>query len=132
MIGYLTFSLPLVILLQLASLASVDRDLVEAAQNLGARRLQTLWRVILPSARVGLIFGACFAFLLAFGDFVSPSFLGGGKSPTLSILLVDLVKSASDWPRASVVAVMMIATLLAILLIAFAAAFRTARSTDRG
>jgi ABC-type spermidine/putrescine transport system permease subunit I len=132
MIGYLTFSLPLVVLLQLASLANIDRDLIEAAQNLGAGRLRTLWRVILPSARVGLIVGAAFAFLLAFGDFVSPAFLGGGKWPTLSILLVDLVKSASDWPRASVVALVMVASLLAVLLAALAAAYQTTGPSDRG
>jgi spermidine/putrescine transport system permease protein len=130
MVGYLTFSLPLVILLQLASLASINRDLVEAAQNLGAGRLRTIWRVILPSSRVGLIVGAAFAFLLAFGDFVSPAFLGGGKWPTLSILLVDLVKSGSDWPRASVVALIMVVTLLAVLLAALAAAYRTAGATE--
>jgi len=114
MVGYLTLTLPLVILLQLFSLAYVDRNLVEAAHNLGCGALKTVFVVVVPSARIGLILAATFAFILSFGDYVSPSLLGGSKPPTLSVLLVDVVKSGANWPQASVVAVMMIVTLLAV------------------
>src|SRR5262249_12000745 len=114
MVGYLTLTLPLVILLQLFSLAYVDRNLVEAAHNLGCGALKTIFVVVVPSARIGLILAATFAFILSFGDYVSPSLLGGSKPPTLSVLLVDVVKSGANWPQASVVAVMMIVTLLAV------------------
>lgn len=123
MIGYLTFFFPLVILLQLVSLSNVDKDLVEAAHNLGARRLRTVFEVVIPSARIGLIIAGVLAFILAFGDFVSPSLLGGGNRPTLSILIVDTVKSASDWPRASVIAIAMVVTLITVLFTALAIAY---------
>jgi spermidine/putrescine transport system permease protein len=70
--------------------------------------------VIIPSARVGLVLAATFAFILSFGDYVSPSLLGGSKPPTLSVLIVDVVKSGANWPDASVVAVVMIVTLLVV------------------
>ena len=57
MVGYLTLTLPLVIVLQTFSLASVDRNLIEAAWNLGCSRARTLFAVIVPSAKVGLILG---------------------------------------------------------------------------
>lgn len=76
-----------------------------------ARPRDTLLRVIIPSARIGLIIGFVFAFILTFGDFVSPFYLGGSNPPTLSILIVDTTKSGQQWPRAAVVAVMMIVTL---------------------
>ena len=113
-IGYLTLCLPLVILLQLFSLANVDRSLIEAAHNLGCGRIRTIFLVIVPSAKVGLILAATFAFILCFGDFVSPVSLGGSKPPTLSILIVDTVKQGNHWPRAAVIALTMVVTLIVV------------------
>ncbi len=124
MIGYATFFLPLVILLQFASIAAIDRDLIQAAHNLRCGRLRTIFAVVMPSAKVGLTVGAAFAFILAFGDFVAPSLLGGGRAPTLSILIIDTVKSASDWPRASVVAMTMIVTMMIVIFAALTFAYR--------
>jgi ABC-type spermidine/putrescine transport system permease subunit I len=114
MVGYLTLVLPLVILLQLFSLAYVDRNLVEAAHNLGCSALRTVFQIIIPSAKIGLVLAAAFAFILAFGDYVGPTLLGGSKPPTLSILILDVVKSGANWTEASVVAVMMAVTLLVV------------------
>jgi spermidine/putrescine transport system permease protein len=123
MVGYLTLTLPLVVLLQLFSLAYVDRNLVEAAHNLGCSALKAVFLVVIPSARVGLVLAATFAFILSFGDYVSPSLLGGSKPPTLSVLIVDVVKSGANWPDASVVAVVMIVTLLVVSFVALIFAY---------
>jgi spermidine/putrescine transport system permease protein len=123
MIGYLTLIFPIVILLQYFSLANVDRRLIEAAHNLRCGALSTVFRVVIPSAKTGLILAATFAFILSFGDFVSPSFLGNNKPPTLSIQMVDAVKSGSQWPRAAVVALTMIGTLVAVAFLAMSAAY---------
>lgn len=123
-IGYFTLVFPLVALLQLLSLAFVDWRLVEAAHNLGAGRLRTVFSVIVPSARIGLVLGAAFAFVLAFGDFVSPQLLGGSNPPTVSLLVIDQVRAGSHWPRASVIALVMIATLLTVVSAAMSIAYR--------
>lgn len=128
MVGYMTLTLPLVIILQTFSLASVDRNLIEAAWNLGCSRFLTIFRVIIPSAKVGLILGAVFCFILSFGDFVSPYYLGGSKPPTLSILIIDTTKSGQQWPRAAVVAVTMIVTLMVVAFAAVGAAYRKPKS----
>ena len=128
MVGYLTLTLPLVVILQTFSLASVDRNLIEAAWNLGCSRFRTIFRVIIPSAKVGLILGAVFCFILSFGDFVAPYYLGGSKPPTLSILIIDTTKSGQQWPRAAVVAVTMIVTLMVVAFAAVGAAYRKPKS----
>jgi spermidine/putrescine transport system permease protein/putrescine transport system permease protein len=128
MVGYLTLSFPLVVLLQLFSLIFVDRTLIEAAHNLRCGRLRTVFAVVVPSARVGLVIAALFCFILTFGDFVSPLYLGGGDPPTLSILITDTTKSGQQWPRAAVIALTMIATLLAV---AFAAVSYASRERGR-
>ena len=124
MIGYLTLSFPLVVLLQLFSLIFVDKTLIEAAHNMRCGRLRTVFEVIVPSARVGLVVAALFCFILTFGDFVSPLYLGGGDPPTLSILITDTTKSGQQWPRAAVIALMMIATLLAVAFAAIGYAYK--------
>ncbi|WP_075221459.1 ABC transporter permease [Acuticoccus yangtzensis] len=123
MVGYMTLVLPLVVILQTFSLAAIDKNLIEAAANLGAGAAQRLFNVIIPAAKVGLILGAVFAFILSFGDFVSPFYLGGSKPPTLSILIIDTTKSGQQWPRAAVVAVMMIVTLFVVAFAAVGAAY---------
>jgi ABC-type spermidine/putrescine transport system permease subunit I len=123
-VGYLTLAFPLVVILQTISLASIDKTLIEAAHNLRCGRLRTVFSVIIPAAKVGLIVAALFCFILSFGDFVSPYYLGGSKPPTLSIMIVDSTKSGQQWPRAAVIAVMMILTLLTVAFAAIGAAYR--------
>jgi spermidine/putrescine transport system permease protein len=125
MIGYLTLCLPLAVILQTFSLANIDKRLIEAAHNLGCGRLRTIFSVIIPAAKTGLVVAAVFAFILSFGDFVAPYYLGGSKPPTLSILIIDTTKGGQQWPRAAVVAIMMIVTLVTVAFAAIAYAYRT-------
>lgn len=124
MIGYMTLSFPLVVLLQLFSLVFIDRALIEAAHNMRCGRLRTVFEVVIPSARVGLVIAALFCFILTFGDFVSPVYLGGSSPTTLSILITDTTKSGQQWPRAAVIALTMIATLLVVAFVAVRFAYK--------
>lgn len=124
MVGYLTLCFPLVVLLQLFSLVFIDRTLIEAAHNMRCGRLRTVFEVVIPSARVGLVIAALFCFILTFGDFVSPVYLGGGDPTTLSILITDTTKSGQQWPRAAVIALTMIGTLLVVAFMAVRFAYK--------
>ncbi|UYO00197.1 MAG: ABC transporter permease [Devosia sp.] len=123
-LGHATLTLPVVLVLQTLALANVDRTELSAAANLGARPVHVLFRVILPAARAGLALGALFAFLLCYAEFVSATYLGGGRFQTLPILLTDLVRGGQQWPRAAVVSVLMIAVLLLTSLAAVLWAYR--------
>lgn len=114
-VGLLTLTLPVVTLILVFSMMGLDRTQLEAARNLGASGWQVLTQVTLPAIKSGLGLAGVTAFLMSFGDYASPVFLTGSNPPTLSILIVDTVKSGSQWPRASVVGVSM----LAILVVAF-------------
>ena len=123
-IGYLTLCLPLTVILQTFALANIDSRLVEAAHDLGCGRLRAIFTVIMPMAKTGLVVAAVFCFILSFGDFVAPYYLGGSKPPTLSIMIIDTSKSGQQWPRAAVVAIMMIVTLLTVAFAAIGFAYR--------
>jgi len=126
-VGYLTLVMPLVLLLQLFSFAGVDRRLIEAGQNLGCNPRKTVFRVAIPAARNGIVLAAAFAFVLSFGDLISPQVLGGSNPPTMSILIVDQVRGGLQWPKASVIAVIMVFTLLAAVSAAMAFVYGGAR-----
>ena len=128
MVGFMTLVLPLLVLLQTLSMSQVDKNLIEAAHNLGSGRVRTIFNVIIPSAKIGLIVGALFCFILSFGDFVSPYYLGGSTPQTLSILIIDTTKSGNQWPRAAVVAICMMTTLFVIAFAAIMFAYRKPKS----
>lgn len=115
-VGLLTLTLPVAVLILVLAFSGVDRSLIEAAANLGCRRARVVWHVLLPSIRGAILLAGSTAFLMAFGDYISPVFLTGSRPPTLSILIVDTVKSGSQWPRASVIGVSMLVILTLVLL----------------
>lgn len=128
MVGFMTLVMPLLVILQTLSLSQIDRNLIEAAHNLGCGRIRTVIAVIIPLAKIGLVVGALFCFILSFGDFISPYYLGGSSPPTLSILIIDTTKSGQQWPRAAVVAICMMTTLFAIAFTAIWFAYRKPKS----
>ena len=79
---------------------------------------------MLPLSKTGMIIAALFCFILSYGDFVAPFYLGGSQEPTLPILILDTTKSGQQWPRAAVVAIMMMATLFTIAFAAIGLAYR--------
>ena len=123
-VGYMTLTLPLAVILQTVTMANIDKSLIEAARNLGCKPFATIWRVVLPLSKTGMIIAALFCFILSFGDFVAPFYLGGSQEPTLPILILDTTKSGQQWPRAAVVAIMMMLTLFAVAFTAIALAYR--------
>ncbi len=124
LVGYMTLTLPLVVILQTVTLAGIDPSLIQAARNLGCPPWRTIPSVVLPAAKTGMVVAALFAFILSFGDFVAPYYLGGSKPPTLPILIIDTTKAGQQWPRAAVVAVIMMVTLFVIAFAAIAFAYR--------
>jgi spermidine/putrescine transport system permease protein len=116
--GLLTLTLPVATLVLVFGLVGLDKTLLEAARNMGCRPAALLRHVVIPGIRPAIVLAATTCFLLAFGDYVSPVFMSGSNPPTLSILIVDTVKSGSQWPRASVVGVCMLLVLSLLFLIA--------------
>lgn len=117
-IGYFAYFLPLVALIQMLGFMNIDRQYIEAANNLGAGRFRTAFTVVVPLARGALLAGFIFAFMMAMGDFVAPAFVGGGARPTLSVMIVNTIQGQANFPRAAVIAVIMLVTLVAVFFIA--------------
>lgn len=104
-------------------LGEVGHDVEEAAATLGATRLQTIARVILPMLTPAILTGAGMAFARAVGEYGSIIFIAGNLPYVSEIapLLIVIKLSEFDYAGASAIAVIMLAisfvTLLAINLI---------------
>ncbi|HZP95253.1 MAG TPA: ABC transporter permease subunit [Candidatus Limnocylindria bacterium] len=106
--------LPFMIFPILSGLLQFDNAQREAANDLGADRIQTFARVVLPLSLPGVIAGAQIVFTLAISAFVTPALLGGGKVQVLSrdiwFNVVDV-----NWPIAAVEAIVLLALALSAL-----------------
>lgn len=116
-VGLLYAYLPLVILPVYASIERLDRQLLEAASNLGANRIQTFFDVTLPLTLPGTMIGAIFVFVPSMGNFVVPELLGGGKTVMVGNLIRDQFLEARDWPFGAVIALFVVALLVALFAI---------------
>jgi len=67
--------LPFMILPVYAGLERIPSSLLEASADLGARSLQTFFRVILPLAFPAVVAGSIFTFSLTLGDYIAPGLI---------------------------------------------------------
>ena len=104
--------LPFMILPLYAALEKFDRRLKEAAQDLGASRWHTFWRVTFPLSMPGVIAGSILVFIPSAGEFVIPNLLGGARTVMVGNLIQQQFLEARDWAFGSALAVM-----LAVLLV---------------
>ncbi len=114
-IGLVHFLVPLMTLNLYSTLENIDKNLIEAAADLGAGRLRTFREVILPLSSPGLVSGAMFIFVLAFADFVSPSVLGGQAQRVFPQLVVDAIQWMVNYPLAAAFALVMVLTILVVV-----------------
>jgi spermidine/putrescine transport system permease protein len=98
-----------------AALEHIPRGLVEASHDLGASRLQTFRRVILPLSIPGILAGATFAFVLSFGDFLAPLLLGGPSGVMISNIVVNLFGASYQWPLGAAISFCMLALVVGLL-----------------
>src|SRR6266853_5443583 len=98
-----------------AALEHIPRNLVEASHDLGASRLQTFWRVILPLSIPGVLAGETFAFVLSFGDFLAPQLLGGPSGIMISNIVVNLFGASYQWPLGAAISFCMLAVVIGLL-----------------
>jgi putrescine transport system permease protein len=116
-IGIVYSYLPFMILPIYATLAKMDRALLEAAGDLGASRLQSFWLVTFPLSLPGVGAGVLLCFIPIVGEFVTPDLLAGSNSLMIGQTLWLEFFTNKDWPVASAVAVVLLLLLLAPLLI---------------
>jgi len=117
-IGMTHVLLPYAVLPIYAALARIDPALMRASEGLGASRLTTFRRVLLPLSARGVATAATFTFLLSLGFFITPAVLGGPASTTIPILIDSFVNERLNWPLAASASIVLLAMALGIVALA--------------
>jgi putative spermidine/putrescine transport system permease protein len=96
------------------SMMRIDRALIEAAYDGGASGWQTLWNVIVPLTKPGIVIGSIFVITIVMGDFITIGVMGGQQIASAG-KTINTHMGALQFPAAAAHAVILLATVLVII-----------------
>ena len=96
------------------SMSRIDRALLEAADDAGASGWQTLWNVVVPLSRPGIVIGSIFVVTIVIGDYVTIGVMGGQQIASVG-KVVQVQLSYLQFPLAAANAVVLLAVVLMII-----------------
>ena len=98
------------------SMMRIDRALIEAAYDAGASGWQTLWNVVIPLSKPGIVIGSIFVITIVMGDFVTVGVMGGQQIASVG-KVINTQMTALQFPPAAANSVIL---LLAVLFVIWA------------
>ena len=101
MIGLTHIYLPFMVLMLVAAIRNVPRDVEAAAATLGSSRAHVFAAVTLPLSAPGILAGSILVFVLTISALVTPRMLGGPTFKVMATLIYDEYMQLLDWPSGS-------------------------------
>lgn len=96
------------------AMSRIDKRLLEAAYDAGATGWQTLWNVVIPLAKPGIVIGSIFVVTIVMGDFVTVGVMGGQQIASAG-KIIETRLNALQFPPAAANAVILLAVTLVII-----------------
>jgi putative spermidine/putrescine transport system permease protein len=96
------------------SMMRIDRALIEAARDAGASAWQTVWHVVVPLSRTGIVIGSIFVVALVMGDFVTIGVMGGQQIASVG-KIIQTQAGVLQFPIAAANAVILLGTVLLMI-----------------
>ncbi|WP_157019064.1 ABC transporter permease [Mesorhizobium xinjiangense] len=115
LIGIVYGYLPLMVFPIYVALEKLDKQLLEAAADLGTPPWRSFLQITLPLSMPGVLTGTMLVFILLMGEFLIPAILGGGKVFFVGNALVDLFLQSRNWAFGSAVAVALVVIMLIVV-----------------
>lgn len=116
LVGLIYLTLPFCFFMLLSTFDGIDRRLLEASADLGARPLQTFADVLLPLTRSCMLVAFAQSFIWAIGTYATPTALGPDTLWTMGYLIQDQMVSKRNWPFAAALS-MVLVTAVALVMI---------------
>lgn len=117
MIGLVYMLLPFMILPLYSSIEKLDKSLLEACSDLGAKPTKAFFKVTLPLTMPGVFAGSILVFIPALGYFFVTDLLGGNKTQVIGNIIRNQFITARNWPLGSAISIfLIIITLLLVWL----------------
>ena len=114
LLAHICFNIPYIILAVGPKLRQMDRNLIDAAQDLGCTWMQAFWRVVIPEIKPGIVSGALTAFTMSIDDFIISYFTAGTSSSTLAMTIYGMTKKRVS-PEINAISTLLFATVLVLL-----------------
>ncbi|MFN0102651.1 MAG: ABC transporter permease [Bryobacteraceae bacterium] len=115
-VGLVYGFLPFAVLPLFSNLDRLDKNLLDAAADLGATPWETIRHIVLPLCAPGLRAAAILVFIPCLGAYLTPDLLGGGKSIMIGNLIQNQFTTARDWPFGSAISLALMAVVMILLL----------------
>jgi len=120
--------LPFAILPLYSSIERLEKNIFEAAMDLGCTKRQVFFKVLLPNIRQGIISAFVFVFIPAIGTYAVPELVGGKNSRLIGNEIARLLTTARNWPAAAAISSLLLAiTIVAVIIFIFGGEKREAR-----
>ncbi|EDZ3528617.1 spermidine/putrescine ABC transporter permease PotB [Salmonella enterica subsp. arizonae] len=97
-IGLVYILLPFMVMPLYSSIEKLDKPLLEAARDLGACKMQTFIRIIIPLTMPGIVAGCLLVMLPAMGLFYVSDLMGGAKNLLIGNVIKVQFLNIRDWP----------------------------------
>lgn len=115
-LAHITFNVPIVIFNVLPKLRQMDKNVYNAALDLGCSPKQAFTKVVLPEIMPGIAAGFFLSITYSFDDFVVSYFTSGATSQTLSVVIYSMVRLKVS-PEINALSTIMFALVLFVLLL---------------
>lgn len=130
LLAHIAFCIPYVMLSVMPKIKSLDRNLADAAMDLGATPWQALTKVIVPEIMPGIISGALIAFTMSIDDFVISYFVTGGGVKNISIIVYTMSKRVN--PSINAISTLVVVIITIALLVINLVPMLAAKSAVKG
>ncbi len=114
LVGTVHVLLPFMIFPLIANMSGIDKNLLKAAQNLGAHPVKSFLRIFLPLSFPGAAAGSLIVFVMCLGFFVTPALMGGRGDIMISVLIESQVREFLNWGFGSALSFVLLAITLLI------------------
>ncbi|MFN8163198.1 MAG: ABC transporter permease [Solirubrobacterales bacterium] len=109
--------LPFMVLPLFASLETIDRRYVDAAQDLYASPSAAFWRITVPLSAPGIVAGSLLTFIPAVGDYINANFLGGPNNRMIGNVVQGLYLTERNYPTAASLSFVLMALITIVVTI---------------
>jgi len=115
MIGLVYMLLPFMILPLYSSIEKLDKSLLEACSDLGAKPVTSFFRVTLPLTMPGVFAGSILVFIPTLGYFFVTDLLGGNKTQVIGNVIRNQFITARNWPLGAAISIFLIVITLILV-----------------
>jgi ABC-type spermidine/putrescine transport system permease subunit I len=115
-VGLVYVTLPFCFFILLSIFDAIDRRLIEASGDLGARPLTTFYEILLPLTRTGILVAFAQSFIWAMGTYATPSALGPDTLWTIGYLIQEQMLGKSNWPLSSAFSMILVVAVAIVMI----------------